>query len=977
MLHPRRGVCALLLVLSMALLLVGGCAQESAPQRAENYTPVTDFRMIPGITPEEIAAIEALRLEGRVFTCVVSPGTECFYDSNGQMQGFTVLVCQWLSQLFGITIEAEIVPWDELLSGLRAGTYDFSLDIPVGRREDDAFFLTDAVVERGMRLFTGSSMARSRSITSGRVPLYGFLDGRDMQGRIAARLGSEAKLVPVPNVETAQLWLGTGQIDAFIGESTAEAVLSDYVSAETLSGLPYSAVALATCTDALAPIISSVQKCLQSGGGYYMNQLHDRGNHQYLRSCLQAMLTPEESEYLLLHQNPAAIIPVAIEYDNYPHSFFNTQENEWQGIAVELLAEISQVSGMHFGYVNARTDDWPAIIDMLERGQAAMVTELIRSPAREGRFLWTDSPYMNDFFALLSLSEYPDINLSQVPSASVGLITDTAYAEVFLEMYPNHPNITYYDGKLTAFDALTRGEVELLMMTRNLLLSATNYLEQAGIKENLSFDRFYESYFGFNSNQAVLCSIVNKAQGLIDAERIADNWTRKVFDYRGKLARAQVPYLVGLSVMLLTVMGLLAVLLVKNRRMGGQLAATVEARTLELKTRSDELEVQTVQAQVASRAKSDFLARMSHEIRTPLNAIIGMTGIAKRALPTDPGKTESSLDEILISSGHLLGILNDVLDMSKIEAGKFTLGCEAFPLDTAMADVAMMIAQRCDEKHIAFETDLTGLSGLGVMGDRLRLSQVLINLLGNAVKFTDVGGAIAFSARLLAEDTEGVTVDWEVRDTGIGMTDAQMSRLFGTFEQADNTIATRFGGTGLGLAISQNLIGQMGGVIEARSVYGEGSSFTFRLTLPRAEIEAEGTAGANTVPDLSGKRILLVEDIAINRFILIELLSETQAIIEEAEDGAEALRQFEQAPEGYFDLVFMDVQMPNMNGYEATRAIRQLTRPDAAAVPIIAMTANAYREDIEAAKEAGMNAHLAKPVDMDDVFMALHTWLRK
>jgi len=973
MMHPRRGLPALLLILSMMLLVAGGCAQEAEPQRAESYKPVTDFRMIPGITPEEIAAIEALNLKDRVFTCAVAASTECFYDDSGRMQGFTVLVCQWLSQLFGTTIKAEIVPWDALLQGLDAGKYDFSLDIPVSLGDEGGFFLTDAMVERGMRLFTGPSMARS--ITSGRVPTYGFLDGRDMQGRIAARLGSEAKLVPVPNVETAQAWLGTGQIDAFIGESTAEAALKTYVSAENLSGMPYSAVALATTSGELIPIISAVQKCLQSGGGYYINQLHARGTHQYLRWQLQAMLTVEEREYLLLHQNPAAIIPVAVEYDNYPYSFFNTQENEWQGISVELLEEISQVTGMHFGYVNARTDDWSVIIDMLESGRVAMVTELIRSPQREGRFLWTEAPFMRDYYALLSLSEYPGINLSQVPNAKVGLITDTAYAELFLEMYPSHQNITYYDSKLTAFDALTSGEVDLLMMTRNLLLSATNYLEQAGIKENLSFDRFYESYFGFNNDQAMLCSIVSKAQDLIDTERIAESWTRKVFDYRGKLARAQVPYLIGLSVLLLTVMTLLTIMLHKNRRMGDQLAATVEARTLELQKRSAELEVQTEQAQVASRTKSDFLARMSHEIRTPLNAIIGMTGIAKRALHTDIDKAEGSLQEILISSGHLLGILNDVLDMSKIEAGKFTLGNEAFPLDAAMSDVALMIAQRCSERRITFETDLHSLTGLGVVGDRLRLSQVLINLLGNAVKFTEEDGTITFSARFLRETPDTLTVGWEVRDTGIGMTEEQVGRLFGAFEQADSTIAARFGGTGLGLAISQNLIGQMGGQIAVESVYGQGSAFSFELMLPKAEIEAAGGGQDMTAPKLPGKRILLVEDIAINRIILIDLLSETEAIIEEAEDGREAVRQFEASPNGYFDLIFMDVQMPNMNGYEATRAIRQMTRPDAAAVPIIAMTANAYREDIEAARQSGMNAHLAKPVDMVEVFRALRQWV--
>jgi CheY-like chemotaxis protein len=198
-----------------------------------------------------------------------------------------------------------------------------------------------------------------------------------------------------------------------------------------------------------------------------------------------------------------------------------------------------------------------------------------------------------------------------------------------------------------------------------------------------------------------------------------------------------------------------------------------------------------------------------------------------------------------------------------------------------------------------------------------------------------------------------------------------MSRLFLAFEQADSSIAARFGGTGLGLAISQNLVQQMGGVILVHSAPGEGSTFTFTIGMDRAECEPEETDSDGIVPDLTGRHILLVEDLAINRVILTELLADTHVEIDEAEDGLEALEKFENSPVNHYDLIFMDVQMPNVDGYEATRRIRILPRPDSATVPIIAMTANAYREDIEQARKAGMNAHLAKPIDVDAVMRLL------
>ncbi|MDR2604414.1 MAG: response regulator [Desulfovibrio sp.] len=391
-----------------------------------------------------------------------------------------------------------------------------------------------------------------------------------------------------------------------------------------------------------------------------------------------------------------------------------------------------------------------------------------------------------------------------------------------------------------------------------------------------------------------------------------------------------------------------------------------------------ELRKAAAAANRASESKSAFLARMSHEIRTPMNAIIGLTNIAKRKLKDDGADKEEILhyvSRIESSSAHLLGLLNDILDISKIEAGKIELTEESFDLPRLISGVTGIISPRCREKGIAFHVDEQGLETANFIADHLRLRQVLINLLGNAVKFTPECGEIWFTVKQTGRADGMTTVHFSVRDTGIGIDPEQKERLFKPFEQLGSHITRQFGGTGLGLSISKSIVNMFGGDITVVSEEGKGSVFSFDLRLKEDATRADAAeAVVSDVTTLSGRRALLVDDVEVNRVIVIDMLSDAGMIIEEAEDGAVALEKFRQSPPGWYDVIFMDIQMPNMNGYDAATAIRALSRDDARTVPVFALTANAFKEDVDRAIASGMNGHLAKPLEADKLLETLLSW---
>ena len=1088
--------------LGLVLLLGGFLPERKSPVPPAKYEQYTQ---IPGVTTEEIVAIEALKKKHRELTLGMNITNTSFIAENNAVGGFARLLGERLSGLFGIRFVPSLHGWADLNDKMDLAALDFTGELSPTPERQQRYFMTDHIFNLVIRVFTNMNKPPLGVRAKERPLRVGFLKKSTTYALVKDSWSMPMDVKFLDNEVQALPLLESGELDAYVDTGSAEAVFenADFLKVTDYDPLRYSSASLATVNPALEPFISVMQKYLDNGGLDELVDLHKAGARRYAAYRVFKLLTDEEKAYISRHRSQETALNLGYEIDNYPVAFYNHKEKAFQGVAMEVVEQVSRLTGLQFKIANTPQATWSELLTRLERGELALVSEVIATKENEKQFILTKGHYYTDDYALLSRADSPDIDINQMLRAKIGLVEQSAATILFREWFPNTTqDAVMFIDYTTAFTALEKGEIDLLMATTTTVLTLTNYLEKPDFKVNIRFSHPAHSTFGLNKDETVLRSILDKSLRFIDTEEISDRWKRKVFDYNGKMLKDMLPYMLGTLVVLLVGLTVVAVLLLKNRKMSKNLEDIVVQRTSQLAH--------------ASRAKSDFLSSMSHEMRTPLNAVIGMAKIAENT--GDIARLRYCLSVIGASSAHLLGLINDILDMSKIEAGKLELHNAPLHLEKMLIQVSNLIFAKTEEKMQTLSIALKPTLHFEYMGDELRLSQVLANLLSNAVKFTPEGGVIVLSVDEKLPKKGRSVLRFSVADNGIGMTKEQAGRLFQAFSQADGGIAKRFGGTGLGLAISKNIVEKMNGKIWVESEPDKGTTFFFEVELERlsgeqpsgvlgsrsamdvrvlvvegnkvlredlcslisgfgmqchsaqngeeamAHIHSASTANmaynviftscvladsdclelvkkirdrvdpstvaiaaslsewskieaafgkigvhrvllkpffpssvmhiigeavnnivvpsagavtpAEVTPDFSDVRLLLVDDVDINREIFISLLEDTGIQIDTAENGREALHAFSSAPEKY-DIIVMDVQMPVMDGLEATKAIRSLAAPNAGTVPIIAMTASALREDVDKCLQSGMNDHTAKPIDVKDIMEKIRTLTKK
>ena len=556
----------------------------------------------------------------------------------------------------------------------------------------------------------------------------------------------------------------------------------------------------------------------------------------------------------------------------------------------------------------------------------------------------------------------------------------------------NYPDaeISFYPSIDDCLEAVLSGEVgctTLNGLRANDILKNNRYRNLSLHQTNRSDDRC----FGVKIGNEGLLKLLNRGINVIGSEyaqNLSYRYTGGLYSYG--LIDVLRDHMALFGTIILAVAAAIIFLLYRDSKRTREEAEEKEKARLVLEEKNRELAESEealsdalIEAEYANRAKTTFLNNMSHDIRTPMNAIMGFTSLAASHLD-DKEQIKDYLDKISVSSQHLLSLINDVLDMSRIESGKVTIEEAETHLPDVIHDLETIVHASAADKQLELFVDTQGLVHEDIITDRLRLNQVLINILSNAIKFTPSGGIIEFNVTEKPSETDGQAIyEFRIKDSGIGMSEEFQKIIFESFTREKTSTVSGIQGTGLGMAITKNIVDMMGGTISVSSVEGEGSEFIVEIpctictsaggseTVSEPQTEEETTQAY-----FSGKRILLVEDNEMNQMIAVAILGKAGFDIDIANDGVEAVEKMNEKPAGYYDIVLMDVQMPRMNGYEATRQIRSLEDPEKAGIPIVAVTANAFEEDRMEAMEAGMNGHLAKPYDIKEIMKTLKELLK-
>ena len=932
--------------------------------RNENAGKIMAFlltaALLTGILPVTVKA-EAQASRQTVKVAVLNHSTYANQDENGVWSGMDIETMIDISQKADFDVEFIDSSADpDFLANLDNGTYDMVADVMITPEREKRY------------LFTDESMGTNNSSLIVRAD-----DNRWEYGDIDQISGMKVGVLSTyANNADFRAWCAKHSIHPQITEYKAFADMTEALQSGEIDGGVYSAIAGDEYTKQFRTILKFLPETyafafrkddielknkvdaaiaqLLSGNTGYFNDLRIKYETQYKSNILP--LSSAEKKYIA--DNP--VLRVAVVGDEMPY-FKNNADGTDSGIIPDYYQRLAEWTGLKFSFSPYASYD--EAIKSVQKHEADILGIYGNGviSAYQNKLSLTDS--ISNVSCILLANPGTDI------SGMKRIATTSAISEALMpgisSTFPE-ASVIEYDNARSCFDAVKDGEADAEVvglysttwMTNQVDANAYNIIPISGIS--------YDLHAAVREDEQVLCSIMNKGIAATKGDfiGIATKDTVPQNDLSTTISR--IPPVITVSVvcvLLALVIGLLwAIILLGKRQKERTAVLAAQAETEKQKALVAEIQKNTDD-------RNQFFANISHDMRTPLNAVLGFASLAQNDNITEETRKEY-ISKIQISGSLLLELINDTLTLSKANSGKLELDPEPVRGRELFESIIVPIRQEAEKRNVSFTADSSGAADRVIMVDKLKFQKILLNLLSNAVKFTPEGGHV--NVRFYNDPDAVLDSVIKVSDDGIGMDPEFLPHIFEPFTQ-EKQAGYESVGTGLGLSIVKQLVDLMGGTIQAESEKGKGTAFTIRLHFEEAngEAAADESAALPLSRDITGKNILLCEDNALNREISTALLKDKGMTVDTAENGREGVQKFMDSAPGTYDAVLMDIRMPVMNGIDAAKQIRLSDRPDAKSVPIIAMTADTFSDDIQKCLDAGMNGHLAKPVDPEKLYAAL------
>ena len=882
-----------------------------------------------------------------------------YVNEQGVRKGYGYELLETLAGYTGWKFEYVPCSWEECFELLQNGEIDLIGDISYQEERTDEMLFSD--MPMGEEKYYLYADLNNTDISSSDLKLLngkkvGVLKGSQPEKMLTEweqKYGLETEHVNVSGNTDVEKKMASHEIDCFV--SLEESIWAGQ-GISTVSCIGKSDIYFAINKERkdIKEELDSAMHALEEDRPFYSAELYKR----YFSINYAPVISKEEKEWLEEH----GAIRMGFLNGDPGVSTMNLSSGELSGAISDYIQYAADCLGnyeLQFQLVGY--DDQKELIQALQENEIDMIFHFNQQPniAEEYQFACTDTTWTYNLSAVTN--QHP---FNENESNRVALDKNAYSIKKYIEYYYPQWEIIECDSNAAAAELVDKGEADFL-------ISRSGSTEEYNSKYkfyNVPLSNPEQACFAVNSGNKYLLSVLNKTLKVMPENLLTGSISMYAKEsekvtfadfIKDNLRAVSLICLAAIAIVLLMILGLL-----RESRRAENVAKKAAEDTREL---NEKLRIEAEKAENANKAKTNFLNNMSHDIRTPMNVILGYNQLMKEGL-TDP-KLLDYQKKIELSGKLLLSIINNVLDMARIESGKMEIDENVERMGDILEEVDSVFASAAKEKNIQIKSEMH-VTHRKVVCDGTKIREILSNLVSNALKYTPDGGTVTIKVQELPGDKEGyVKIKTEVADTGIGMSKDYIPLMFDSFSRERNTTIGKVSGTGLGMSIVKRMIDMMGGTIEVESEPGKGSCFTVILQHRIADEICEEKK-SNLKQDVSekilkGKRILLAEDNDLNAEITMTVLEKEGLLIDRVWDGVQCVDQIDQMPAGTYDLILMDIQMPKMDGYQATKQIRQFADKEKAGIPIIAMTANAFQEDVQASLDAGMNAHLSKPLEIE------------